>query len=581
MYLCWSKIYRIMTPTSSATTRFYRIFAATVIVITIVGAGAWLCSTNRYLDDYNYEKQLAGPDPEDYWESRGEPILTWSDAFSTAIDHYRYINGRLANIVVILLQPLPRAVGALIAAIGLGWWLALMIGLGGWRNRLSVWLIAAAVILMWTAFPWYDSFQSIAYQFNYPLASAWTLAVMWTVRPGAKPVRRCRAAGAIALGVVAGWWHEAFGVTLLGMLATLWYLNSARPELRRLILKIGVGVAVGVCLSIFSGTLIRAKASATLVDYSMLPYMATRLLGQIWVVLVAIVAVGLYCCLRRRKTTDKPRTAQLLHTVAPYLAGGALNLAMMLMIMSSGRALWPAMLCGVMVLLCVISAWSGSQKPTRRGTVTAAVVATVYVLWWIGIVREQCRVTDSLVSLEQSLTTASRDSMSIVWADLPYDQPWWTGGLTSLVTMRDNLATKCLSSYYRLPGLYHAALPADYAQKSVAEWDTIAGRNDLRGRWPQVVGLAPHGRPEYFIDTWSRTSYWRVTVGEPLQSATPLNRLLHSIKCLMGRDDNTVRLKVRSIALPMPDGDSCYLYYHEAMPRTMTGRRIVSIDFEE
>lgn len=570
-----------MISTPSATSRFYRIFLATVIIITIVGAGAWLCSTNRYLDDYNYEHQLAGPDPEDYWESRGEPIVTWSDAIATAADHYRYINGRLANIAVILLQPLPRTVAAIIAALGLGWWLALMIGLAGRRHRQSVWLIAAAVLLMWTAFPWYDSFQSIAYQFNYTLASAWLLTVIWLVRPGSAPAHGARAIGEIAVAVVAGWWHEAFGLTLLGILATQWYLGAEKPHLRRHIIKIGTGVAVGVCLCVFSGTLARTKASAGLIDYTMLPFMATRLLSQIWVLVVAIIAVIVYCAARRHKRCENAGAHPLLTTVAPYIVGGVLNLAMMLMIMSSGRALWPAMLCGVMTLLCVVSAYCGNQSLTRTVSATAVVLAVVYSLWWAGIVTWQRKVSDSLVRLEQSLAAASREGASLAWADLPYDQPWWTAGLTSLTTMRDNLATKCLSSYYKLPGLYHAALPADYADKPVAEWDTIAGNNDLRGRWPQVVGLAPHGQPAYFVDTWSRTSYWRVTVGEPLRSATPLNRLLHGIKHLLGRNDDTVRLQVRSIALPMPDGDSCYIYYHEAMPRTMTGRRIVSIDFEE
>ena len=85
------------------------LYAFALVAVVLVGTMAWTLSTTYFTDDITYSFTV--PESENaFWRCRGEALISFGQVPESIWNHYRYVNGRLANIIHISFQPLPREV---------------------------------------------------------------------------------------------------------------------------------------------------------------------------------------------------------------------------------------------------------------------------------------------------------------------------------------------------------------------------------------------------------------------------------------------------------------------------------------
>lgn len=187
----------------------------------------------RYVDDFWYAENI-----RPWIEGRGAGS-PWPAIVETWRFHYLTDNARLANVLIVPLLLLPKWMGSLPAAIALGAaavWLAAMAA-----RRLGFFSSALVMFLMAYCLPWYDVMGSEDLQINYHIP---TLLAVWCMAIFLGKARPYGIAGAFAVGLVTGAWHEGFAVPLLaGMaVAAISYRDYRRPEC----LAVAAGLAAGL-----------------------------------------------------------------------------------------------------------------------------------------------------------------------------------------------------------------------------------------------------------------------------------------------------------------------------------------------
>lgn len=140
------------------------------------------------------------------------PLLVLRSFVDTYVDHYLFDNGRLSNVFGMLLLLLPKWVGAFVLAVNTFVVLALGAAVAGiWRRRpvlCGLWAFGFTFAL-----PWFDYMFCVIYAVNYLTTSALYLsaAYIFLHRPS-----RVGVAGAFALGLLLGLWHEQFACAAVG-----------------------------------------------------------------------------------------------------------------------------------------------------------------------------------------------------------------------------------------------------------------------------------------------------------------------------------------------------------------------------
>lgn len=257
--------------------RQYRIYYILVIVATAVGAAGWLANTTLYSDDYCYSRVVPDYDEGDFWSCDGELLTCWQQVTQSIANHYKYVNGRIPNLLMAPLHFLPRQVSMVVCGLLIGMMLWMMMVAGRrYRDRLSYRWMALSVALMWMALPWYDYYQSLAYQLNYVPVSIMTLWLIAQARHLGRSHSRGTTAVIMIVGFVMPSFHEGFGGPLLAALFVMW-LMSRRVLRRRLFVLLCV-VFAGYFVSVVSGTMIRLNER--LAEENEAIYLITRYLSQ-------------------------------------------------------------------------------------------------------------------------------------------------------------------------------------------------------------------------------------------------------------------------------------------------------------
>lgn len=217
----------------------YNWFGWVALCLTILIAFLWQINTPADTDDFYY-KFIPDNSPQAYpWFYLDQKIDSFALVPRALIGHWLQLNGRLANLVFVVLQPLPLWFIKGICGLGIAFFIvALWLCTG--RVKLSDSRIAVLLpIMVWTGLQWENQMQSSDFQFNYTFSSILFLISLWCFFFSDRPVRwwgwTCLA--------LCSLWHEGFAIVLGFFLGTQWLFKPGRKIFIALLILI-CGVAI-------------------------------------------------------------------------------------------------------------------------------------------------------------------------------------------------------------------------------------------------------------------------------------------------------------------------------------------------
>lgn len=227
-------------------------FAKITAILTGLILTLWLAFAAPYGDDFMYARTVPDTCEADFWDAGGHTITSFSDAFGSLAPHWRHVNARGSNLLMLMLSPLPRWVGAILLGCAAAGWIYLCFvaasQLAG--KPIRKWVMAIAALALWIWFPWADELVSMDCFVNYvvPSLAATAFAVL-LMRCYSNRLSQGAYIGACAVAVVAGLMHEGFALPLVaGALATLFF----HSDRRRLALPIVVILLISTLLCVFA-----------------------------------------------------------------------------------------------------------------------------------------------------------------------------------------------------------------------------------------------------------------------------------------------------------------------------------------
>lgn len=518
---------------------------------TFAGVIIWNLLGVDTCDDFFYRTVASSYD--DFWGARGEIITTYTQAWESVQGHVAFVNGRLANLLHIFFQPLPRSVEAIfLAVVFLCMWFAIQFCAGVTRKNLG-WGAMTATVLIWTALPWYDHFQSLDFQINYFLPSALCLFIagIW---PRIEEMKRGMYFGLVSVAFFTAWLHEGFSVVLLCFCGAklLFNLKNRRGSF------IAVALAGGLLVDLLLGTLNRAGMQISGTDYSIFGQFIVQTSLQAWPIWLAtlIIAVKLW------RSHEKNRKS-LIQKYLPWLFAAYVGLAMALAVRVAGRALWPALIFAFVPIVEITTSW---MTKYQKVLLPIGICFTALYAWWLAQMLEwQYRLSRESEEVMSFLSPRGSRTTSVVYADLtaPDAVPWYLFETSSqrLYSYYDLLP---LYSFYNRRRTDFVVAPKDFEGLPIAQWPRIAGNAGAIGRWPLVVSA----------DSVMQTLDF---VFGPAENMPPSDRLLSRLKY---PHTDTVHVAIPYWFLPQrtPDGETLYKINLCDYSRTAHHRPLLRID---
>lgn len=519
--------------------------------ITFAGASAWLLNAPVLSDDFNY--RCTGIDYKEFWGAEGDDISTWLEAVTACGYHIGQINGRLANLAHIMFQPAPRCIEACFIGLAIAAIAVCLVWNSRCRPRSRWWCTIAAIVLMWTALPWYDNMQSLVFEMNYSVSSVLLLcAVALYDRCG--QMTRPAFAALCGLCLVTGWWHEAFGAALVAITG-IYAMYDIRSRRRRALFACTLA---GFAIGMIWGTLARFGSQNTSTDHSIVFQMLSRYLMQLWPLWLAM-ALWLVAYIRRKESRKA-----LLQRQGTLLAAAIGTVGIAIFMALVDRALWPAQILSIVVILSIITQATERRIAPLARIACVGVFALCYAVWFCGIVKWQKTVTAQQLEIEAQMSPRGPRAQSIYYADLITSDeiPWYY-----LDIPRQNL-----HNYFNLTSLYcyynrrrssMATAPARYRSLRADSWPLIEGTAGMRGEWPQL----------FVSDTIMR--HIALTMSPAEGSISPADRL---ILALNGNDTTTFVLPWWPQIFITAQGDTVTAFTTLTLPRSMRHRRLLRVD---
>ncbi|MGM9860433.1 MAG: hypothetical protein ACI31C_06730 [Muribaculaceae bacterium] len=547
------------------------------IALTTIGAIGWLGNTWCYSDDLCYAREVT--DNGCFWVCDGSPITTWSQVWSSIYYHYIYVNGRLANAVLFPLQMCPRWVGMGIAGalIGVLMWLLYRAGRLD-RSRISLRWIALGPALLWLALPWYNNFQSMAYQYNYVPASICMLTVLYLMRDATTLSQR-RLWIAVVAGALTGLLHEGFAGTLGVALCVMWLMERSVARRRIGYVIIATGVCMAVC--VVSGTIDRIEIATVAVDLGNLKYLLTNYLKQLWPLWTSVVLWSIYA----HKYRGSERLKQLNKVALPLLAGALVNIAVSALLLSFHRVLWPCHICCILLIMIITSEWIGSTSPRRGAVVVMSVATALYALWLGGVVYWECRVSDMQRNFFARSSQPGVAGSGVLYTDMDtLNVPFWTMQLATNEEYESSFFSFIFSIHFNASTNLDneplaLLLPMSCQGKTYEQWDSIPGTAHMRGKYPYVAVESIDAR---FEKGPFSTYYCNIVLelGEPTIECTPIERAAYWLKRQLGIDVD--HIEVRCTIYPMTvDGVKRGRAFFDKRPIGFNSREVLRIDYAD
>lgn len=192
-----------------------------LILLYAVGLGFFFIGMPKYYDDFLYMRELKswfdmqGIENPDYGGNIFRYGIPWQGIYDTWADHWHNDNIRLGNVLGTILLLFPKWVGS--GLMLLAWMYTVLesfrlIGINIGRSA----MVSIGLVMFGLMIPWSEMMGSFIFQINYVGATAMSVFLIQMLRKH----RRSRSAGSgvllFILAMFCGWWHEGFGVPLLG-----------------------------------------------------------------------------------------------------------------------------------------------------------------------------------------------------------------------------------------------------------------------------------------------------------------------------------------------------------------------------
>ena len=530
-------------------------FIALLLAVTLAGMLAWTHACPVSSDDLPFSHVLPdNAEAANSWVPSGIPIETFSQAWTSVI-HHRHLNGRLGDLVHIMLQPMPRWIGAALLSLCLCVFLGLLLIWQKTAGRLKPFGAALAVVLLWTAFPWYDGFQALVFQANYVPASALSTAIVLILTTGrlfgAKGI-----VGIAAMSFLTGWFHEAFGLSLASYTAVLWLLSKRQRKLSGIAL---LSVLAGVATNMLAGTINRMTLQVEPIVFFRNHLM--HFVTETWPVALAALA-----CVYGYRKAAKALKKDLLKDTLPLWGAILTSLLIGLRLAALGRVLWPALLYSVLCILYIAARIPLKAKPHLRHALMVMFVAA-YGWWWTQIVKWERIVAEDVATLIAQCGPNRKGAPTVSFAEYTEQRkiPYYLLGLAkSYVENRPE--AQSLARWLTLREASVLVLPKELEDKPFEQWPYIGEQKLLRGRWPMMVA-----RDSLNLD-------FRLTVGPGDSNLPPLNRLMIAIKIIYTENLDSIGGYMFAERVYMPDGSVAYRYFTEPLPRTVANRPMAAFD---
>ena len=546
-----------------------RLFYWLLIALTTIGAVGWLVNTWYYSDDYCYSREVIGG--TEFWNCAGEPITSWDQVLPSVVNHYLCVNGRLANALLMPLQMFPRWVGMGIAGVLIGVFLWVLYHAGRLdRTRVSLRWLALGPALLWLVLPWYDNFQSMAYQYNYVPASICMLTVLYLMREAATLSRR-RLWIAIVAGLLAGLLHEGFGSVLGASLCVMWLMERGVARRRILYVIIATGVGMMVCISI--GTINRITNNLEPEGGWYLKYLITRYIQRLWMLWLALGLWALYAWRHRGSAALR----RINRVALPLVAGIIANLALAIFLQTWGRVLWPSMLCCIVLIMIIASEWIGSSRPCRGAVVVMSVATALYALWLGGVTYWECQVSAMQRDFAERASQPGVAGSGVMFTDMDtMHVPFWTMVLATNDEYEGIAFGTTISTHFHISDTEKMSIymPLSCQGKTYEEFDKVPGTAGMRGRYPYLAVDSIYG------ETYYNRNNAILTLGEPTIECTPIERAAYWIKKQLGID--VYHIQVFYTIHPVTiDGVERGRAFFEPLPIGLDNREVLRIDLAE
>lgn len=531
-------------------TRLPDISLLAIVAITFVGSAIWLLNTTFVSDDFFY--RCAGTTYFEFWNAQNEEVDTFRQAFALMNNHLWLINGRLANLAHIFFQPLPRSIEAIVMALCI----ALMVFLSVRNARCSLSsqgiFAVAATLLIWIALPWYDYMQSVCFQMNYS-ASTVLLLTATTLYDRSETLSRPGFAALCALCLITGWWHEAFGIVLTAITGI--YALSGRYSWRRSAPV--VFNATGIIIGLATSTLKRFGMQEGSTDHSVLLLMGSRYLIQLWPLWLACAMFAI----EYFRSPDGRR--ELLLRQGAFIVAAICNICIAMILTLVDRALWPAQILAVIVILGIAAKWI-RKIPAAVNLVCCGVFAVAYIAWFYGIVKYQKITTAQQLLVEQQLAPRGPRSQNVCYVNLtPADSiPWYLLDIPAQ-TLHNYFNRTAIFAFYNRSRKPVCVVPTDCRNLPVDQWPLVEGSAALRGQWPQL----------YTADSTIR--HLALTFGPADSNTSPFDRVAAKAR---GADSATFILPWWPVEAITDRGDTIYSIIHTDIPRSIRHRRLLRVD---
>ncbi|MDE6207552.1 MAG: hypothetical protein K2M55_07065 [Muribaculaceae bacterium] len=529
--------------------KFSVVIAGLLAVATLIGMCAWMLCCEPMSDDWFYA--VCGHDYDSFWSAHGEVIHSFPVAVRSMMSHFVNVNGRLANAAHILFQPVPRPVEACLIACATAATLLMLVRLSRPTRRGLLPCSILAVVLLWTALPWWDTMQAYVYNMNYIVSSALSLAVVLAYaraesRGGALLIAYC------FFCVLVGWWHEGFAVPLIAFAG----LQSLADFRNRRKWYITASLCAGMFCNLALGTLGRFISQTAESEGTTFSSVATLLAIDLWPLWVAIGLLAIIAIIPGLRPT-RSEGITLLILLAAALAGAAAGVMMRV----PGRGVWSGNLFAILLILRVSAPWLARIRE-RLAAIAGAVFLIAYCAWLTSLVQWQRRESADIRAIDAMLQPRGPRTCSLLCYDLlPTDSvPWWLGEKVNAVYENFNHRKAHFSHYQRRREDMGIA-PAACNGLAYQEWPAVPGNAELRGSGWQLFTDDPTMR------------HLRIVVGEPDDNMPPFDRLLLKL-----RPRDTYYLPWWPIPAITADGDTIYNVNFSHIPRTMRHRPILYID---
>lgn len=530
-------------------------FIAILLAVTLVGMLVWTHACPVSSDDLPFSHVLPdNTEAANSWVPSGTAIETFQQAWTSVLNH-RHLNGRLGDLVHIMLQPMPRWVEAVLLSLCLCLFLELLLMWQKTAGRLKPFGAALAVVLLWTAFPWYDGFQALVFQANYVPASALSTAIVLTFISG-RTFGAKAAVGIAAMSFFTGWLHEAFGLSLAAYSAVSWLLTKRKRKFAAIVF---IATLAGVAVNVLCGT--SGRMASQIEPFAIFRNLLMHFVTETWPVSLAALA-----CAYGYRRVSKAMKKDLLKDTLPLWGAILTSLLIGLRLAALGRVLWPALLYSVLCILYIAARFPHKAKPHLRHALMVMFVAA-YGWWWVQVVKWERIVAEDVATLIAQCGPNRKGAPTVSFAKYTEQRkiPYYLLGLTkSYVENRPE--AQSLARWLTLREASVLVLPKELEDKPFEQWPYIGEQKLLRGRWPMMVA-----RDSLNLD-------FSLTVGPGDSNLPPLNRLMIAMKRIYTENTDSIGGYMFAERVYMPDGSVAYRYFTEPLPRTVANRPMAAFD---